>query len=147
MAKVPQTRATRAKRSPNDTMLDQLQKETFAYFLQESDLQNGLVRDRTKEDCPASIAATGLALASYPVAVERGFIPRAAAIERTLTTLRFFWNSAQGPAPDTTGYQGFYYHFLDMRTGRRAWQCELSTVDSDFSAGGRPHGRNVFYRR
>ena len=128
-------------------MLDQLQKETFAYFLQESDLQNGLVRDRTKEDCPASIAATGLALASYPVAVERGFIPRAAAIERTLTTLRFFWNSAQGPAPDTTGYQGFYYHFLDMRTGRRAWQCELSTVDSDFSAGGRPHGRNVFYRR
>lgn len=55
---------------------------------------------------------------------------RAAAVERTLATLRFFWNSPHGPEPDATGYQGLYYHFLDMRTGRRAWQCELSTVDS-----------------
>ena len=43
------------------------------------------------------LTATGLALACYPVAVERGFMPRAAAVERTLTTLRFFWNSPQGP--------------------------------------------------
>lgn len=117
-------------------MLDQLQKETFAYFLHESNLENGLVRDKTQKDCPASIAATGLALASYPVAVERGFMPRAAAIERTLTTLRFFWNSPQGPEPDLTGYRGFYYHFLDIRTGRRTWQCELSTVDSAFLLAG-----------
>src|SRR6202161_4631416 len=136
MARIPQTRATRTKRSSVDAMLDQLQKETFAYFLHESNIEMGLVRDRTKKDCPASIAATGLALASYPVAVERGFISRSAAIERTLTTLRFFWNSPQGPAPDATGYQGFYYHFLDMRTGRRAWQCELSTVDSAFLLAG-----------
>jgi hypothetical protein len=47
-----------------------------------------------------------------------------------LTTLRFFWNSRQGPEPDATGYHGFYYHFLDMHTGKRAWKCELSTVDS-----------------
>jgi hypothetical protein len=44
--------------------------------------------------------------------------------------LRFFWNSRQGPEPDATGYHGFYYHFLDMHTGKRAWKCELSTVDS-----------------
>ena len=92
--------------------------------------------DKTSEGWPASIAATGLALASYPVAVERGFMSRAAAVERTLTTLRFFWNSQQGPEPDATGYQGFYYHFLDMQTGRRAWQCELSTVDSTFLFAG-----------
>ena len=84
----------------------------------------------------ASIAATGLALASYPVAVERGFITRAAAAERTLATLRFFWYSPQGPEPDATGYRGFYYHFLDMQTGRRAWQCELSTIDSTFLLAG-----------
>jgi hypothetical protein len=53
-----------------------------------------------------------------------------------LTTLRFFWNSPQGSEPDATGYQGFYYHFLDMQTGRRAWQCELSTVDSAFLLAG-----------
>ncbi|MBK5271457.1 MAG: hypothetical protein JJE22_10630, partial [Bacteroidia bacterium] len=56
----------------------------------------------------------------------------AAAVERTLATLRFFWNSAQGSEPEATGYKGFYYHFLDMKTGRRVWECELSTVDSAF---------------
>ena len=113
-----------------DAELDSLQLETFSYFLHETNPQNGLVRDKTAPDWPASIAATGLALAVYPVGVERGLITRAAAIERILATLRFFWRSRQGPEPDATGYHGFYYHFLDMQTGRRAWQCELSTVDS-----------------
>ena len=54
----------------------------------------------------------------------------------SLTTLRFFWNSPQGPEPDATGYHGFYYHFLDMETGRRAWRCELSTVDTTILLAG-----------
>ncbi len=110
--------------------LERLQSETFGYFLQETNPENGLVLDKTAPNWPSSIAATGLALASYPVAVERGFITRDSAIKTVLTTLRFFWNSLQGPEPDATGYHGFYYHFLDMETGRRAWHCELSTVDS-----------------
>jgi hypothetical protein len=113
-----------------DADLELLQYESFSYFLHETNPVNGLVIDKTATNWPASIAATGLALAAYPVAVEHGFMPRAAAVERTLTTLRFFWNSPQGPQPDASGYQGFYYHFLDMQTGRRARQCELSTVDS-----------------
>jgi len=113
-----------------DVELESLQRETFNYFLHWTNPQNGLVCDKTAPDWPASIAATGLALAVYPVAVERGFITRTAAVETILVTLRFFWNSRQGPAPDATGYHGFYYHFLDMQTGRRAWQCELSTVDT-----------------
>jgi hypothetical protein len=36
----------------------------------------------------------------------------------------------QSDAPDATGYRGFYYHFLDMNSGRRAWQSELSSVDT-----------------
>ena len=119
-----------------DTELGQLQHKTFKYFLHETNSANGLVIDKTAADWPSSIAATGLGLACYPVAVERGFMPRTAAIERTLATLRFFWNSPQGPEPDATGYHGFYYHFLDMQTGRRAWQCELSTVDSAFLLAG-----------
>jgi hypothetical protein len=91
---------------------------------------NGLVIDTTALHAPSSIAAVGLALASYPVGVERGFMSRADAVARTLVTLRFFHGSRQGPEPDATGYRGFYYHFLDMRTGARTWQCELSTVDS-----------------
>lgn len=116
--------------------LEHLQRQTFGYFLHETNPANGLVIDKTAENWPASIAATGLALACYPVSVERGFMLRAAAVERTLATLRFFWNSPQGPEPDATGYRGFYYHFLDMQTGRRAWQCELSTVDSAFLLAG-----------
>lgn len=113
-----------------DTELELLQRETFRYFLLYTNPANGLVLDKTTTDWPASIAATGLALAAYPVGVERGFITRAAAIATILTTLRFLWHSPQGPEPDATGYHGLYYHFLDMQTGRRAWQCELSTVDS-----------------
>ena len=101
--------------------LNTLQRQTFDYFLHETNPSNGLVKDKTAPDWPSSIAATGLALACYPVGVERGFMSRTAAIERTLVTLRFFWNSPQGPEPDATGYKGFYYHFLDMQTGRRAW--------------------------
>ncbi len=113
-----------------ETKLDALQRHAFGYFLNETNPANGLVIDKTKAGWPASIAATGLALASYPVAVERGFMPRDAAVVRTLATLRFFWNSPQGPETDATGYRGFYYHFLDMQTGRRAWLCELSTIDT-----------------
>ncbi|WP_292068758.1 glucoamylase family protein [Mesorhizobium sp.] len=113
---------------PGDLL--ELQRETFDYFLGEVNPANGLILDKTAANWPASIAATGLALACYPVAVERGFMTAQAAVARTLTTLRFFWASPQGPEPDATGYRGFYYHFLDMQSGRRAWQCELSTIDS-----------------
>jgi len=111
-------------------MLDLLQRESFEYFIHEVNLSNGLVADKTKDGWPASIAAVGLALSGYPVAVERGFLRRDEAISRTLAALRFFWNSPHGPQPDATGYKGFYYHFLDMNTGRRAAGCELSTVDT-----------------
>jgi hypothetical protein len=127
-----------------DAELESLQRETFSYFLHETNPQNGLVLDKTASDWPASIAATGLGLAVYPVAVERGFITRAKAIERVLATLRFFWNSPQGPEPDASGYHGFYYHFLDMQTGRRAWKCELSTVDSAILFAGALTARAYF---
>ena len=124
------------KKPIEDAELELLQQKSFSYFLNETNPTNGLVADKTAADWPASIAATGFALASYPVAVERGFMSRSAAVERTLTTLRFFWNSSQGLEPDATGYKGFYYHFLNMQTGRRAGDCELSTIDSAFLLAG-----------
>ncbi|MEO8139318.1 MAG: glucoamylase family protein [Gemmatimonadota bacterium] len=117
-------------------MLDGIQRGAFSYFLDETNPANGLVLDKTASDWPASIAATGLALTAYPVGVERGHVSRTLAAQRTLTTLRFFWRSRQGPEAHATGYKGFYYHFLDMQTGARAWQCELSTVDSALLLGG-----------
>src|SRR6476620_11418401 len=104
-----------------DPRLEKLQEATFQYFWREANPANGLVPDNTRAGAPATIAAVGLALAAYPVAVERAFLTRAAAVARILMTLRFFWHSPQGPAPEALGYKGFYYHFLDLQTGRRTW--------------------------
>ncbi len=117
-------------------ILDELQGESFSYFLHETNRRNGLVRDKTAKGSPASIAAVGMALSAYVVGVERGLLTRAEAVRRTLVALRFFWRSPQGRQADATGHKGFYYHFLDMKTGRRAARSELSTIDTAlFMAG------------
>lgn len=120
----------------SEEMLDALQRDAFGSFLHETNPANGLVVDKTQPDAPASIAAVGFALAVYPVGVERSWMTRAEAAERTLAVLRFFWTSPQGKALDAMGYKGFYYHFLDMKTGRRAGRCELSTIDTAFLLAG-----------
>ncbi len=119
-----------------EDQLEALQWVSIDYYLKEINYGNGLIRDKTQEDAPASIAAVGLALATAPLLVERAALPREFMARRTLTRLRFFWNSLQGTQPDATGYKGFYYHFLDMETGRRVWNCELSTIDSAFLLAG-----------
>jgi hypothetical protein len=117
--------------SDGDTQLHTLQRNTFRYFWEETNPANGLIPDNTSGgDVPVSIAGVGMALSSYPVAVERSFVRRAQAVARTLATLRFLWNAPQGPTPDATGHRGFFYHFLDVKSGRRAWRSELSTLDT-----------------
>src|SRR5215210_2994596 len=98
------------RRTFSDKELFALQRNTFNYFWKETNARNGLLADNTSGNAPASIAAVGHALASYAVGVENEWITRAEGVARTLTTLRFFWNSPQGKEPDTTGYKGFYYH-------------------------------------
>ncbi|MDX6531817.1 MAG: hypothetical protein QOH41_4107 [Blastocatellia bacterium] len=119
-----------------EKLLSDLQSDAFKYFVHEVNPVNGLIRDCTKEGWPSSIAAVGMALSVYPLGVEHGFIDRAEAIGRALRKLRFFAGSEQSTSPNATGYKGFYYHFLDMETGRRAWECELSTIDSTFLFAG-----------
>ena len=117
--------------------LDQVEAATFRYFWETTNPDNGLTPDRYPNPPFASIAAVGFALPAYAVGVERGYISRAEATERTLTTLRFFWQAPQGPqATGVTGYQGFYYHFLDMQTGERYQTVELSTIDTALLMGG-----------
>lgn len=116
--------------------LVRLQHDTFRYFTEEVNPANGLVADTTRQASPCSIAAVGLGLTCYPVGVERGWISREEGAGRTLTILDFFWNSEQSTAAEATGYRGFYYHFLDMNSGRRVWQSELSTIDTTFLIAG-----------
>ncbi|MEO5891138.1 MAG: hypothetical protein ABIQ31_12835 [Ferruginibacter sp.] len=125
-------------------MLDNLLRETFNYFLKEANPETGLIADKTEPDSPSSITAVGFGLSSFVVAVERGLLSREEAISKTLTILKFFKLSHQGIEPDATGYKGFYYHFIDMKTGKRAWKCELSTIDTTFFIAGVLTAANYF---
>jgi hypothetical protein len=124
--------------SPRVTaFLDTLQRRTFDFFWDLTNQQNGLTPDRWPTPSFSSIAAVGFALTAYPIGVERRYITRAQAAERTLATLRFFWQEPQGSAAsDITGYKGFFYHFLDMQSGRRWQTVELSTIDTSLLLAG-----------
>ncbi len=114
----------------DEAVLDDLQRKAFRFFELHVDPDTGLVLDSTQPDSPSSIAAVGFALSCYPVAVERGWMARELALSHSLMAARFFDNADQSGAPDGVGYKGFYYHFLHAGTGRRAWQSELSTIDT-----------------
>ena len=117
--------------------LDTLERRTFDWFWETTNPRNGLTPDRSPNPPFASIAAVGFALTAYPIGVVRGYITRDQAAERTLATLRFFWRAPQGPdSVGTTGHQGFFYHFLDMESGLRYRNTELSTIDTALLLGG-----------
>src|SRR5947209_20242246 len=117
--------------------LDTLEERTFHYFWDLTNPTNGLTPDRAPSPSFSSIAAVGFALTAYLVGVQRGYITRAQAAARTLTTLRFFWAAPQDSGVSgATGYHGFFYHFLDMRTGQRFQNVELSTIDTSLLLAG-----------
>lgn len=103
--------------------LEEVQKAAWHYLWEKANPQNGLVADQTGANSPASIAVTGMALSALPIAVENGWITRPQGAARALATLRFFAHDAQQQ-------HGFFFHFLDMESGQRVWNCELSSIDS-----------------
>lgn len=127
--------------------LELVRARTFAFFWDTTNRENGLAVDRWPTESPSSIAAVGFALTSYCVGVERGYITRDQAIERVRATLRFLHDAPQGDAPvGMAGYRGFYYHFLDMKTGVRHGKCEISSVDTALLMAGVLACREYFDR-
>jgi hypothetical protein len=130
-------RAAPAAQAPDDlAVIDRLQRGAFDYLWRYGNPDNGLVADTSRAGSPCSIAVLGFALSAYIVAVERGWLSRTSAAERAGATLQFLLHSKQADAPDATGYRGFYYHFLDMHSGRRVWNCELSLIDTTLLLAG-----------
>ena len=118
-------------------LVDELEHRTFDYFWDLDNPRNGLVPDRWPTPSFSSIAAVGFGLTAYGVGVERGWISREQAIDRTLTTLRFFAHAPQdADASGASGYKGFFYHFLEMDSGVRSGTNEVSTVDTSLLLGG-----------
>jgi len=112
----------------DEALLDELQRAALRFFTEQSDPHTGLVRDRARADGSpsagkASIAACGFALSAWAVGARRGWMDRATALEHVLRQLRFL--ATQAPRQ-----RGFFYHFMEMDTGARAWQCELSPIDT-----------------
>jgi len=93
--------------------LDELQRRTFNYFWETALPGNYQIPDRWPTKRFSSIAATGFGLTAYLVGVERGYVSRAAAAERTLLTLEKLWSLPQGAEESgIAGYKGLFYHFL-----------------------------------
>jgi hypothetical protein len=115
----------------DDDFLGYVEQQTFAYFWATQHPTTGLVPDRASNLDVCSVAAVGFGLSSTNIAVSRGWVTRAAARERVRTTLEFLVNLPQGPAATgTAGHRGWFYHFIDANTGLRAWNSELSTIDT-----------------
>ena len=111
--------------------LDSLSRHTFNWFWDLGNTDNGQIPDRWPTENFSSIAATGFGLTTYIVGVERAYITRKQAAERVLKTIRFLKQLPKGEGTSgIAGYKGFFYHFLDQKTGLRFQQVELSTIDT-----------------
>ena len=128
-----------------EAWLAELERRSFDFFWERANPANGLVPDRWPTPSFASVAAVGFGLSAYPIGVARGYVTRAQARDRVLTTLRFLRDAPQGPAAQgMTGHRGFYYHFLDMQTGARFRDVELSTIDTALLVAGALHCAEFF---
>src|ERR1035438_8675316 len=124
--------------------LDYVQETTFDYFWYNANPANGLVPDRSPSSSACSIAAVGFGLTAIGIAVDHGWITRTQAVARAQTTLNPFLTGPQGPGTTgIIGYQGWFYHFLDMNTAVRS-SSELSSIDTVLLLAGILYAKHYF---
>ncbi|MFO0585159.1 MAG: glucoamylase family protein [Anaeromyxobacter sp.] len=137
LAALPLVAAAAPAERPVSPFVDDLQRRAFLYFWERADPRTGLVPDRWPTKSYMHVAGVGFALTAVPIGAARGWITRAEARDRVLTTLRFLHDAPQGPAVHgTAGYKGFFYRYLEPETGTRWGHIELSTVDTALLMGG-----------
>jgi hypothetical protein len=113
---------------PDDAFLEELERACFLFFWEQADPSSGLVKDRSRANGDdsrpvASIAATGFGMTALTLAHHRGWGAPDKIQERARNTLRFLRG-------DLFQERGFFYHFVDWRSGRRMWDCEISSIDT-----------------
>src|SRR6266568_5072466 len=117
-------------RGTDDQLMEEIEKTGFLFFWEQVDSNNGQVKDRAfaagnDTRTVSSIAATGYGLAALCIGDQHGYQPHAAIVTRVQNTLSFLLNTMQ-PA----GMNGFFYHFVDMTTGARTFNSEVSSIDT-----------------
>jgi len=130
----------------DDAFLEDLSRRSFMFFWEQADPTTGIVRDRSRTDGSppnekareiGSIASVGFGLTGLCIAAERGWLPRADVVERARSTLRFF-------AERMEHEHGWFYHFVNLRTGQREWRSELSSIDTALLLAGVLTARQCF---
>jgi hypothetical protein len=138
---------TNPLRKIDNDLLDDISRRSFRYFWQNTDPHTGLVLDRARfngspEDDSrhrnvSSIGATGFGLTAFCIGAKHRWVSPALARRRILTTLRFFAYHAERK-------DGWFYHFLDARTGKRKWKSEISSIDTALLLAGVLTARQTF---
>src|SRR6185295_9792587 len=123
----------------DDAFLEDLSRRSFMFFWEQADPETGIIRDRSGRDGGpsantasrdiGSIASVGFGLTGMCIAAERGWRPRDQIVQRVRATLEFF-------ATRSPHEHGWLYHFVNLHTGAREWQSELSSIDTALFLGG-----------
>lgn len=132
----------------DETLIEDISRRAFQYFVDHADARTGLVLDRarTTGEAPpvghqshriASSAATGFGLTALCIGAERGWIARDDARRRVLRTLRFFAERAPQE-------HGWFLHWMDSETGERRWNSETSSIDTALLLAGVLTARQFF---
>ena len=137
---------TCARAADDERLLDDLSRRCFRYFEEQSDPHTGIARDRARADgtdetryIVGSTGATGFALTAFCIGADRGWISRRDARRRVEAALRSY---AEGPVVNE---HGWFYHFIDVRTGARHRNSEVSTSDSTWLVAGALTARQYFH--
>lgn len=133
----------------DDPLLDDLSERCFRFFADASDPVTGVCRDlihgnpadnaRKGDESRGSTGVTGFSLTAMCIGAERGWISRAEAMERVRRALRSYTSGK------VECIHGWFYHFLDVHTGQRWKQSEVSTSDSIWLLAGALTCRQYFH--
>jgi len=111
-----------------EALLDDIEGLGCDFFFEQASPKTGLVRDRAPAagksvSRVASIAATGFGLSALCIAAKRNYLRPLDCEQRVEKTLAFLLE-------DCPHEHGFLYHFIDIESGQRMFNSELSSIDT-----------------
>jgi len=134
---LPQTVHAYKPTPKEKTFLSQVQQDTFKYFIDFTNKKTGLVKDSSRVSSPASIASTGFGLIAWALAKENGWASYDESYTVLLKMMLFLRDKAEHE-------NGFFYHMISTRSGKRVWSSEASSIDTALLIAGALYAGDVF---
>ena len=122
--------------------IEDLQRRCYRFFLESTHPLTGLVADRARTDGTwrspyASSATCGFSLVADAIAATSSWGQRELAEQRTEKILDTMLHRVEHE-------RGFFYHFIDATTYRRAFPSEISSIDTAIFVAGAMVASSVF---